>query len=93
MKQNLPDHCAQCGATDPLPTMTAGVSYELREGSIATMWTLNAYCDACADALTLDVIAHRHNWRTYSHRLADNYGVFNPDQGKLSLTMERFERV
>ncbi len=73
--------------------MTAGVSYPLPDASIATMWTLKAYCDACAEALTLDVVAHRHNWGHYSHRLADAYGVFNPDQGKLYLDKLRFERV
>ena len=91
--QNLPDHCDVCGAADPAPTMTAGVSYPLSPTSIATMWTLKAYCDACADALTLEAVAHRHNWGQYSWRLADAYGVTNPDQGKLALTKERFERV
>ncbi len=93
MIQNLPDRCSGCGATDPAPTMTAGVTYPLGPNSVATMWTLEAWCDACSLALTLDDVATRRKWGRYSHRLADAYGVVNPDQAKVGLDKIRFERV
>lgn len=93
MIQNLPATCADCGKSDPPPTMTAGVSYRLSRTSTAIMWSLKAWCDDCAAALTLDQVAGAREWGAYSHRLADNYRVLNPDQAKLGLEMERFERT